>query len=129
MTLAVLDASALLALLLREPGAEKVAVALGDAAISAVNLAEVASQYALRGSAGHEVRELTSQFSAQVVPFDEDLALVAGALAPSTKSAGLSMGDRACFALALRLGARVVTADRIWTRVAEAVGVEVELIR
>jgi PIN domain nuclease of toxin-antitoxin system len=129
VTLAVLDASALLALLLREPGAEKVAGALGDAAISAVNLAEIASQYALRGNAEHEVRELISQFSAQVVPFDEDLALVAGALAPSTKSARLSLGDRACFALALRLGARVLTANRVWTRVADAIGVEVELIR
>ena len=88
------------------------------------------SQYALiRFVRKHEVRELTSQFSAQIVPFDEDLALAAGALAPSTKSASLSLGDRACFALALRLGAKVLTADRVWARVAEAVGVEVELIR
>lgn len=129
MTLAVLDASALLALVLGEPGADKVAMALGDAAISAVNLAEVTSQYALRGSAAEEIREMMSQFSAYIVPFDEELALAAGALTPVTKPAGLSLGDRACLALALRLGAKALTGDRAWVRVADAVGVEVELIR
>ena len=129
MTLAVLDASALLALVLGEPGADKVAMALGDAAISAVNLAEVTSQYALRGSAADEIREMMSQFSAYIVPFDEELALAAGALTPVTKPAGLSLGDRACLALALRLGAKALTGDRAWVRVADAVGVEVELIR
>ena len=129
MTLAVLDASALLALVLGEPGADKVAMALGDAAISAVNLAEVTSQYALRGSAADEIREMMSQFSAYIVPFDEELALAAGALTPVTKPAGLSLGDRACLALALRLGAKALTGDRAWVRIADAVGVEVELIR
>jgi ribonuclease VapC len=129
VTLAVLDASALLALVLGEPGADKVAMALGDAAISAVNLAEVTSQYALRGSAAEEIREMMSQFSAYIVPFDEELALAAGALTPVTKPAGLSLGDRACLALALRLGAKALTGDRAWVRVADAVGVEVELIR
>jgi len=129
VTLAVLDASALLALVLGEPGADKVAMALGDAAISAVNLAEVTSQYALRGSAADEIREMMSQFSAYIVPFDEELALAAGALTPVTKPAGLSLGDRACLALALRLGAKALTGDRAWVRVADAVGVEVELIR
>ena len=104
-------------------------MALGDAAISAVNLAEVTSQYALRGSAAEEIREMMSQFSAYIVPFDEELALAAGALTPVTKPAGLSLGDRACLALALRLGAKALTGDRAWVRVADAVGVEVELIR
>ena len=68
-------------------------------------------------------------FPAEVVAFDRDLAFDAGLLLPLTRAAGLSLGDRACLALARRLGARVLTGDRAWARVADAVGVEVELIR
>ncbi len=68
-------------------------------------------------------------FWIQVVRFDEALAFAAGSLEPATRPAGLSLGDRACLALALDLGVKALTADRAWTRIAEAVGVEVEVIR
>jgi PIN domain nuclease of toxin-antitoxin system len=61
------------------------------------------------------------------VPFDEELARGAGALRPATKSLGLSLGDRACLALAQREGLPVLTADRAWAKL--AVGVEVKVIR
>ena len=129
MTHAVLDASALLALLLDEPGAGRVTALLDDAAISAVNLSEVVGQYARRGIAVSEIRRMLSLFSIQVIPFDDALAFDAGLLVPKTKSAGLSLGDRACLALALQLGATALTADRSWSRISRAIGVEIELIR
>lgn len=129
MTRAVLDASALLALLLDEPGASSVTAVLDEAAISAVNLAEVVGQYARRGIPVSEIRTMLSLFSIQIVPFDDALAFDAGLLVPKTRSAGLSLGDRACLALARQLGSTALTADRSWSRIARAVGVEIELIR
>ena len=125
----MLDASALLALLLDEPGAGRVTALLDDAAISAVNLSEVVSQYARRGIAVSEIRRMLSLFSIQVIPFDDALAFDAGLLVPKTRSAGFSIGDRACLALALQLGATALTADRSWSRISRAIGVEIELIR
>jgi PIN domain nuclease of toxin-antitoxin system len=129
VTRAVLDASAILALLLEEPGASSVTAVLDDAAVSTVNLAEVVGQYARRGIPEAGIRAMLAQFSIQIVPFDEALAFAAGSLVPKTSSAGLSLGDRACLALARRLGAKALTADRSWSRIAAAVGVEVEVIR
>jgi ribonuclease VapC len=129
VTLSVLDASALLALLLDEPGANRVTAVLDDAAVGAVNLAEVVSQYARRGIPEAGIRAMLDPFSVEIVPFDDALAFAAGLLVPKTRSAGLSLGDRACLALAHRLGAKAVTADRSWSRIAAEVGVEVEVIR
>jgi PIN domain nuclease of toxin-antitoxin system len=129
VTPAVLDASALLALLLDEPGGSAVTAALGDAAISTVNVAEVVGQYARGGIPESSIRTMLHLFSIRVEPFDEVLAFVTGALVPKTRSAGLSLGDRACLALAMRLGAKALTADHSWARIARAVGVEIETIR
>ncbi len=129
MTLAVLDASALLALLLDEPGASRVMAVLDAAAVSTVNLAEVVGQYARRGIPESEIRALLELSSIRIIPFDQVLAFAAGSLLPNTRPAGLSLGDRACLALAVRLSAKALTADRAWLRVAAAVGVEVEVIR
>jgi ribonuclease VapC len=63
------------------------------------------------------------------VPFDPDLAYGTGLLLPKTRAAGLSLGDRACLALAVRLGAKALTTDRSWSRIAGAISVEVKLIR
>ncbi len=125
----VIDSSALLALLRNERGGASVAPILVEAAMSTVNLSEVVAHYAQFGSSESDIRSLLDGLEFERIPFDDDLAYVAGMLIPATRSAGLSLGDRACIALALRLRVGVVTADRIWTRVADAVGVEVELIR
>jgi ribonuclease VapC len=125
----VLDASALLALLLRERGGDKVAPVLTDAAISTLNLSEVVSYFARSGSPPEAIHELLGTLELECVPFDDDLAYAAGMLITTTRAAGLSLADRACLVLARRLGAKVLTGDRAWARVADAVGVEVELIR
>ena len=129
MTSAVLDASALLAMLLGEPGGGKVKAVLAEAAMTTVNLSEVASFYARAGADELEVRRLLSALPITFVHFDEDLAYAAAMLVPAVRRAGLSLGDRACLALAARLGAPALTADREWGRIASAVGISVEVLR
>jgi ribonuclease VapC len=98
MSTAVLDASALLALLLAEPGGETVRAVLADAAISAVNFSEVIGHYVRNGVAEAQIRQVLDPLPLDIVPFDLELAYVAGLLLPATRSAGLSLGDRACLA-------------------------------
>lgn len=127
---AVLDASAYLAFLSGEPGAETVRGALAaGAAMSAVNLIEVGSKYLQWGGAEADLRTLLGNLPFEVVPLDEGLALDAALLAPITRSAGLSLGDRVCLALAARLGVPALTADRAWATVAAPTGIDVRLLR
>jgi ribonuclease VapC len=124
---AVLDASALISLLLAEPGAGEV-YALGDAAaISTVNWTEVLEVTAALGLSTAGRREQVERLGVTLIPFTPEYAEVAAALRPETRRAGLSLADRACLALALALGATAVTADRAWGKV--DVGVDVKLIR
>jgi ribonuclease VapC len=123
----VLDASALLALLFAEPGAELVADTIADgAATSAVNFSEVATVLVRHQ---RDPAAILAPVRAQVVvePFTDDDALTAAAMYPATASRGLSLGDRSCLALARRLEAPAFTAERVWAEL--AVRVEVRLIR
>jgi ribonuclease VapC len=129
MTLAVLDASALLALLLGEPGSERVRAVLAESALTVVNFGEVVGHFARNGAAERDIRLVLDPLPVDLVVFDEELAFAAGLLLPATRRAGLSFGDRACLALASRLGVRALTADRSWQSIAEAIGVEIDLIR
>jgi PIN domain nuclease of toxin-antitoxin system len=128
MSSAVLDASAVLALLHREPGGEQVgaAVALG-ATISTVNLAEVIGRLADAGVPEETITAALEPLGLEVVAFDEPLALQTGLLRPVTRAAGLSLGDRACLSLARSLGLPALTGDRRW--VGAVTGVDVQLIR
>ena len=125
----VLDASALLAMLLDEPGTERVKSVLDGAAMSAVNLAEIVSHYAKLGAARGDIEALLKPLPIMVIPADEALAYAAGMLRPVTLRFGLSLGDRCCLALARQLGAVAVTAERRWAAAAEPIGVELDLIR
>ena len=127
MSRAVLDSSAILAALLKEPGQDVVAGYRGDALVSAINLAEVAAKFADRGASPTEWLYPFSLMRLEVVAFDEDQALASGSLRESTRRWGLSLGDRACLQLAARRGLPAVTADRAWAEL--DVGVEVRVIR
>jgi PIN domain nuclease of toxin-antitoxin system len=125
----VLDASAVLAGLLGEAGADRVGDALGEAIISAVNWAEVAGELRRRGEPMAAVEAVLDALDLPVIAADEAMALAAADLRPVTERAGLSLGDRFCLALARRTASPVLTADRNWAGIAEDPGVTVELIR
>lgn len=124
----VLDASALLALLHGEPGAEVVAACLPGSVISAVNLSEVIAKLSERGMPAEAIRLALDGLPIDVRPFDINAAYAAGELRPGTRAAGLSFGDRACLALAARLGVPAVTADRAWSTLA-GLPVQVRIVR
>ena len=123
----VLDASAVLAVVLAEPGGDMVRPLIADSLLSAVNLVEVATRLLDFGFPSAEIDGRLERLRFTVLPFDEDLALSAGLLRVQTRHLGLSLGDRACLALAQREGLPVLTGDRSWAKL--DVGVEVVLIR
>jgi ribonuclease VapC len=102
VTRVALDASALLAMLLGEPGSEKVEAALEGALLCAVNLAEIVSHYAKLGASRPDIEAMLRPLPIQVVPVDAALSYEAGMLRPLTLPGGLSLGDRYCLALAKR---------------------------
>jgi PIN domain nuclease of toxin-antitoxin system len=125
----VLDASALLALLRNEEGADKVEGVLAAARMSVVNMAEVASHYAKLGMPDDDVRAMLRPLPITLVDADVDHCWEAGRLRALTVEAGLSLGDRFCLALAKRESLPAWTADKAWIEVAAAVGVDVVAIR
>lgn len=127
MAKVVIDASALLAYVNGEPGADKVEAVLGEAIISAVNLAEAATKLALKQRMPDRTLGELTDAELAVINFDRPLAEATGALAVHTRPQGLSLGDRACLALAKREGAIALTADSAWSKV--RVGVDIRLIR
>lgn len=129
MTAVVLDASALIAMLRKEPGATTVAEALTRARMSVVNFAEVVSHFLYTGVPQAELDEMLAALRLSLVDADAELAWTAGRLRRATAEAGLSLGDRFCLALGARDRLPVWTADRQWRTIADKVGVEIILIR
>ena len=129
MTHVVLDASAILALLKGERGASKVAGVIADASVCAVNQAEVISHFVHLGAPLEDIRAMLGALPYIVVPADDALAWEAGSLRSMTASAGLSLGDRFCLALAKRLGVATYTANKAWRDIASEAGVKVVLVR
>jgi ribonuclease VapC len=124
----VLDASAILAVIRGEPGAEKLTPdLLADAVASAVNLAEVQTKLVSRGWTSEQAWEDATSPVRGVLVFDEEQARAVGDLVTQTRQLGLSLGDRACLGLGLALEAPVYTAERSWKNL--KVGVKVHVIR
>lgn len=110
----VVDSSVVLAHLNGEKGSERAEEFFGDALISTVNMAEVMTKLVERGGRLDVIRAALSRYGLQTMVFDEGLAERTGALRARTKAFGLSLGDRACLALAERHRLPVLTADRLW---------------
>lgn len=121
----VLDASALLALLQREPGGG--AVVLAGAVMNSVNFAEVVQKSVDKGRPVDTLLQELTLLGLQITSFSPQEAQRAGKLYLKTKSHGLSLGDRACLATAQLLDGVAVTADRHWLEVPH--GVQVRSIR
>ncbi|HLM60628.1 MAG TPA: type II toxin-antitoxin system VapC family toxin [Pyrinomonadaceae bacterium] len=113
----VLDASAVLAVLNGERGEKKVVPLLAESAVSTVNLTEVAAKLLEAG-----MDEKSAQLAVavlgigEIVEFTEGLVWEAARLTPLTRQYGLSLGDRACLALAIKLKVPAVTADKEWAK-------------
>lgn len=112
----VLDASVVLASLFEEHGAEALDPILSASCIGTVNLCEVVTKLQERGIPDDQIERDIEAFGLQVVPFDFDHALRAGKLRALTRTLGLSLGDRACLALAAAEDATAVTMDRSWAK-------------
>jgi len=124
----VLDASALLAVLNREPGADKLTPELLSGAVSStVNLAEVHGKLVGRGINPDQAWEATLSPIREAMAFTAEHAEIAGTLITHTRALGLSLGDRACLALGLALRVPVYTADKSWKSL--RVGVRIHVIR
>lgn len=124
----ILDASALLALLQGEPGSERVSEALDNGSISAANFSEVAAKLIQFDVPEKEVVSVLRSFDLDIIPVDEDIALLAGSLIKQTREIGLSLGDRICLATAIRRAEPAVTADKVWSKL-DHKGLDVIVIR
>ena len=127
MAKVVLDTSALLAFVSEERGGETVADVIADAVISTVNVAEAVTKLVDRGASLDRAREVLAIAEYEIADFDRQQAEQTGALIARTRQRGLSLGDRACLALAQREGLPALTADRRWAEI--DIGVEVRLFR
>ena len=128
MSSVVLDASAILAVIIGEPGQDKLPPSvLAEAVISTVNLAEVQGKLEFLGWTPDEAWEDATGLLREAVPFTEQQARAAGELLAQTRALGLSLGDRACLALGMALHAPIYTAERMWSKV--KVGVPIHVIR
>jgi ribonuclease VapC len=122
-----LDASALLAFLFREPGHERVSAVLKDSYLSAVNLAEVLGRFARDGHDPDPVLARLTACGIEIVAFTSGDAAVVASLVPSTQPLGLSLGDRACLALAVSRKVPAMTAEKAWAQL--NLGVTIDVIR
>jgi ribonuclease VapC len=123
----VLDASALLAFLNAEPGADIVDAAIGDAIISAVNYSEVLKKTIERGGVMEKVAAIIAALSVAIIPFDDAHAAAAAELYPHAKPHGMSFADRACLSLGVMRRHTVLTAEKKMRLV--TLPIKVKLIR
>lgn len=124
---AVLDSSAILAVILNEPGNENVTSLLEGSLLSTVNLAEAHTRLLQRGAAVDHAWNRILSLHCEVCFFSDKQARIAAELIAVTKPFGLSLGDRACLALAIDRKAWVYTTDKIWKNL--SLGIEIEVIR
>lgn len=113
----VVDTSALLAWFLGERGGEVVGQyrrECGPLYLSVVNMAEFSIICARKGLRPTEARRFVRGLSIRIEPFLEDDAFEVGRLHPHCAKAGLSLGDKACLSLGVRMGCSILTADRDW---------------
>lgn len=124
MTRHVLDSSALISILLTEPGHEIAARLAPDALLSSVNLAEIITKCIEKAVPTELARQFIRDCGIDVVDFDAELAVLSGELYGMARKGVLSLGDRACIATAMKAGAIAVTADRVWTTLDLPCGIE-----
>jgi PIN domain nuclease of toxin-antitoxin system len=114
---ALLDMSAIIALLKKEPGYELLEEVIASSAVSAVNLSELVSVLIRAGIEESEVDEIIKDIVPEIIPFSDDIAVNSGKLIKQTKEFGLSLGDRACVATGIHYNIPIYTTDKVWKRI------------
>jgi PIN domain nuclease of toxin-antitoxin system len=127
VNVSALDSSAILALFFEERGEEFVAPILKNALLSTVNVVEVHTRMMDRGAEPYQAWSWIEGLQCEICPFTQEQARVAAELKAITRPFGLSLGDRACLALAIERQATVYTTDRVWTKL--DLGIKIEVIR
>jgi PIN domain nuclease of toxin-antitoxin system len=125
--LIVLDASALLAVLLNEPGSDVVLATIDRAVLSSVNVCEIVTRMITAGTPADAVLDNIGALRIPIIDFTAQQAKLAALLREPTRRFGVSLADRACLALAQQHGAIVQTADKVWSKL--DLGIEIQLIR
>ena len=128
MATVVFDASAVIALLRNENGAEAIASHLGNALISAVNLQEVIKALLWRGATLGSARKMIDNLHLEIRNHDTDAAYAAASLTEHTSKIGSGLGDRSCMALAIAVGLPAITTDQEWIKLVIP-GLKVKLVR
>lgn len=127
MSQVVLDASALLAFLQTETGAEKVEAVIDHSCISTVNWCEVLQKCVKHGVQTETMQGEFESLGLRIISFTTEQAEIAGKLVNETKHLGLSLGDRACLSLGLSLNLPVFTSDKEWAKLPETF--QIHLVR
>ena len=128
MNKVVLDGSALLALIKNESGAKVIEELLGSIIMSSVNVTEVAGILLDSDMSVEEAQEAIEPFIDSIISFDLEHSMACASLKKITKHLGLSLGDRACIALGIKLRLPIYTADKIWQEL-KLENAEIRLIR
>lgn len=113
--------------MLDEPGTDLVFRHARNPVVSTVNLAEAQAKLVKRGMPTEDAWRAALAFCHEVIPFDQEQARVTGEIVPFTAPLGLSLGDRACLALAILMKLPVYTSDRVWKKL--PLEVEIRLLR
>jgi ribonuclease VapC len=125
----VLDASAVVAVLIRERGWEVVQSVILDSKMAANNFGEVAQRLLKDGWNRCQIEDAIGALQIEIIPVDGPLALDAAEIREIARAKGLSQADCICLTLAKRMGVAAMTADQKWLEIADAVGVEVRVVR
>jgi PIN domain nuclease of toxin-antitoxin system len=123
----ILDASALLALIKNEKGAEIVEKHIENSIISTVNYAEIVAYFIRANISEEDINLMLNGIVNEIVNFNEEQSITSGLLIAKTNKYGLSFGDRACLALAIQMNLPVLTADKSWSKIKS--NIEIKIIR
>ena len=124
----LLDASAIIALVKRETGYEKVDAVLAKCSMSTVNFTEFITSLARGNVIPDDIDAIIDNIIPEIIPFSHQLSITAGKLYSKTRSLGLSLGDRACIATAIHFNMEIYTADKAWAKL-DIPDLKIHLIR
>ncbi|WP_341748898.1 type II toxin-antitoxin system VapC family toxin [Candidatus Tisiphia endosymbiont of Sialis lutaria] len=125
----LLDTSAIIALLKKEPGYKILEDVIASSSIASINLSELVSVLTRSNIAENEIDIIVADIVPEIIPFCENIAIKTGKLSRLTKDYGLSLGDRACIATGCYYNMEIYTTDKIWLKVADNITTKIILVR